>query len=435
MKKAKPFRKLGAQEALFVELTERSNGAVQLAVFFRACKSLGVEELMKGMEYLHNLHPMLRSRVEKNHDAYWFCDVGFEAIPIEIKHGALPLNYQEEFRRLGSKILELDKYVYRFTVYVNEHGNVKWIAFMVCHAAMDGRSLLLLVRDLDQYLRGDSRNKPTASAMQKSVVDYVSSIKYFKKTQPAISGGDYSPPMWSVEQAVKASLRKGCSIYRVLPKKLCAHLYLISKRENVQITSIYNAAAIIAAQSLPGFRSATELMLPINAQYLCKRQIDRDVIGECTTTLTIPLTSNETSLDLLSLAHLIQKKVYLQLRSGRFFEPPLEPDYSLVEIENMAEDFDTAKDYFPSGICVSNVGDIKEYTGPLTFFDFGVVMTVQTHGAHPIMLVTCTINGEGVFVFGYCEPLVSKESALKYIEKYMKVLRGFSEDNDLYMDH
>ncbi|WP_444941637.1 hypothetical protein ACJJI3_04595 [Microbulbifer sp. ZKSA004] len=65
MKKAKPFRKLGAQEALFVELTEKSSGAVQLAVFFRACKSLGVEELLKGMEYLHNLHPMLRSRIEK----------------------------------------------------------------------------------------------------------------------------------------------------------------------------------------------------------------------------------------------------------------------------------------------------------------------------------------------------------------------------------
>ncbi|WP_444913924.1 hypothetical protein [Microbulbifer sp. TRSA007] len=432
MKKAKPFRKLGAQEALFVELTEKSSGAVQLAVFFRACKSLGVEELLKGMEYLHNLHPMLRSRIEKNHHAYWFCDVAFDAIPIEIERDALPLNYQKEFKRLGSKVLELDKYVYRFTVYANDHEEVKWIAFMVSHAAMDGRSLLLLVRDLDRYLRGDSEDKPSASIMQKSVVDYIGSIKHLKKTQSAISSDNCALPKWLVEQAADASHRKGCSIYRVLPKKLCEQLYLRSKDKNVQVTSIYDAAAIIAARSLPGFCSTTELMLPINAQYLCKHQIDRDVIGECTTTLTVSLLSNETSLDLLSLAHLIQKKVYMQFRCGNFFEPSLIPDYNLEEIEQLAKDSSSAKDYFPSGICVSNVGDIGEYTGPLKFFDFGVVMTVQTHGEHPIMLVTCTIDGEGVFVFGYCEPLVSKESALKYVEKYMKILREFSESGDIY---
>ncbi|WP_444897456.1 hypothetical protein [Microbulbifer sp. SSSA005] len=433
MNKVKPFRKLGAQEALFVELTEKSNGAVQLAVFFRTCRSLGVEELLKGMEYLHNLHPMLRSRVEKNHHAYWLCDVAFKAIPFEIKHDALPLNYQEEFKRLGSKVLELDKYAYRFTVYVNEHEEVKWIAFMVSHAAMDGRSLLLLVRDLDRYLRGGAEDESSASIMKKSVVDYVSSIKHLNKRQLAVGDGNDISPKWPVEQAVNASLRKGCSMYRVLPKKLFSLLYLLSKHENVQVTSIYNAIAIIAAQSLPGFRSVAELMLPMNAQCLCKHQIERDVIGECTIALTISLSSNETSLDLLSLARLIQSKFYLQVRRGNFFKPPLVPDYSLVDIEHLAKDSSTAKGYFPSGICVSNVGDIGEYTGPLEFFDFGVVMTVQTHGEHPIMLVTCTIDGEGVFVFGYCEPLVSKESALKYVEKYMKTLRDFSESNDFHI--
>ncbi|WP_444927954.1 hypothetical protein ACJJI4_09975 [Microbulbifer sp. TRSA002] len=432
MKNTKPFRELGAQEALSVELTEKSNGAVQLAVFFRVCNSLGIEELLKGMEYLHNLHPMLRSRIEKNVHAYWFCDVGFETIPFEIKHDAMPLNYQEEFRRLGSKVLELDKYVYRFTVYMNEQEEVKWIAFMVSHAAMDGRSLLILVRDLDRFLRGGSGSKPSASIMQKSVVEYVSSIKHLKKRQSAVGGGNDVSPKWPVEQAANASLRMGCSMYRVLPKKLCSYLHLISKRENVQVTSIYNAIAIIAAQSLPSFRSTTELTLPINAQYLCKRQIDRDVIGECTAVLTISLSSDENSLDLLNLARLIQRKVYLQLRNGHFFKPPLVPDYSLDEIKHLAKNSSAEKDYFPSGICVSNVGDISEYTGPLMFFDFGVAMTVQTHGEHPIMLVTCTIDGEGVFVFGHCEPLVSKESALKYVEKYMKTLREFSESSDLY---
>ncbi|GAB2898003.1 hypothetical protein ACCI51_07640 [Microbulbifer echini] len=435
MKKAIPFRKLGAQEALFVELTEKSKGAVQLVVFFRVCKSLDIEELMKGMEYLHNLHPMLRSRVEKNHHAYWFCDVGFQDIPFEIKRDALPLNYQEEFNHLGGKILELDKYSYRFTVYAHKHKNVKWIAFMVSHAAIDGRSALLLIRDLDRYLRGDSGYESSASTMQKSVVEYVSSIKHLKKPQLTISNDNYAFPKWPVEQAANASLRRGYSIYRRLPKKSCDHLHLLSKRENVQITSIYNAIAIIAARSLPGFHSRVELMLPINAQYLCKRQIDPNVIGECTTTLTLSLSPDDTSLNLLSLAHLIQRKVYLQLRNGRFFEPPLKPDYNLVEIENMAKDFCNAKKYFPSGICVSNVGEIMEYTGPLTFFDFGVVMTVQTHGAHPIMLVTCTINGEGVFVFGYCEPLVSKESALKYVKKYMETLRDLSESSDLHISY
>ncbi|WP_444885572.1 hypothetical protein [Microbulbifer sp. PSTR4-B] len=428
MEKTKPFRKLGAQEALFVELTERSKGAVQLVVFFRACKSIGVEELMEGMEYLHNRHLMLRSRVEKKSYAQWFCDVGFRDIPTEIKSDTSSFDYQAEFNRLGNEILELDKYSYRLTIYTDKHGCVMWVALVVSHAAIDGRSALILIRDLDRFLRGQQKNQFSASIMDKSMVEYISSRQRLKKPQLSVYNNNCKTVKWPVEKAEHASSRSGCSIYRLLPKKLYDHFCLLAKQENVQTTSIYSAIAVLAARSLPSFHPMTELMLPINAQYLCKSQIEQDVVGECTTTITLSLSAKDTSLDLLSLARLIQKKVRLCLRRNSFFEPPVKLDYRLVEIEDLAEYYASKKNYFPSGLCVSNVGDVFGYTGLLEFFDFGLVMTVQTHGAHPIMLVTYALGGEGVFVFGYCEPLISKESALKYVKTYMELITDISND-------
>ncbi|WP_444938648.1 hypothetical protein [Microbulbifer sp. JMSA002] len=426
MEKTKPFRKLGAQESLFMELAEKSNGAVQLLVFFRACKPLGVERLLKGMKYLHNLHPMLRSRIEKMAYAHWFCDVDFEDIPLEIHKNTPSISYQVEFKRLARKKIELDKYSYRLNIYLDKHGNVIWVAFIVSHAAIDGRSVLILIRDLDRYLRGHERNKTSASIMDKSVVEYVCSRKNIKRSQLTERINDCTPLKWPVEKAVAAPYRRGCSIYQVLPKKNYDRLHLLFRQKNIQATSIYSAVAILAARSLPSFQPKVELMLPINAQQLCKPLIDKEVVGECTTTITLSLSPEDTSLDLLSLARLIQKKVFFQLRNGVFYEPPIEPNFSPSEIENLAKSAASQKDHFSSGVCVSNMGDVHEITGPLKFFDFGLVMTVQNHGAHPIMLVTYTLNEQEFFVFGYCEPLVSSSSALKYVKTYMELITDIS---------
>lgn len=431
MAKSTPFRRLGAQESLFMELAERSNGATQLVVFFRVCKPLSVEELTRGMEYLHSIHTMLRSRVEKEIYAQWVCDVGFQDIPVEIKKNVSSFDYQEEFKRLGNKILALNKYSYRLTIYTDKYEHIIWVAFVVSHAAIDGRSVLILIRDLDRFLRKGQGYKPFISVMDKSAVEYVSARWDVKKAQLLVGGNNCVPKKWLVEKAAHASIRRGCSIYRVFPKKLYERLCLLVRQEHILVTSVYSAIAIRAARSLPSFQSTAELMLPINAQCLCKSQVDQDVVGECTATINLSLSPKDTNLDLLELARVIQKKVYLGLRRGCFFEPEVKPDYRLGEIEDMAEYYASEKKYFPAGLCVSNVGNVYDYTGFLEFFDFGLVMSVQTIGAHPLMLVTYTLGGEGVFVFGYCEPLISKRSALKYVDAYMKILKNLSENYDL----
>ncbi|WP_444945395.1 hypothetical protein ACJJIP_14110 [Microbulbifer sp. VTAC004] len=422
MQKAKPFRKLGAQEALDVHLTSESNGAVQLVTFFRVCNTLNIDKLIKGVEYLHNFHPMLHSRIKRIPYAHWFCDVRFEDISIEIKKHTPPLNYEKEFKRLGGSILDLNKFTYCLTVYLDRQGSVKWVAFVFSHAAVDGRSALILIRDLDRYLRGYQTEKSFPSIMHKPVEEYISLRKRLKGSNLRVNDSVYTPVKWPVEEAAHASRRSGCSIYRVLPKESLERLQSFLKKEKILITSFYSAIAILAARSLPGFSSAAELMLPIDAQCLCKSLISKDVVGECTTSLTLSLSPEDTSLDLLSLASLIQKKVYVHLRSGAFSDLALEPDCNPAEIVKIAKELASEKDCFFSGICVSNMGDVQEFVGPLIFFDFGLIMTVQTHGAHPIMVLTYTINGQGVFVFGYCEPLVSRKSAVNYVKKYMKLL-------------
>jgi len=51
-------------------------------------------------------------------------------------------------------------------------------------------------------------------------------------------------------------------------------------------------------------------------------------------------------------------------------------------------------------------------------------MSVQTHAAHPLIVGSVTNEKEAIFMFGYCEPLTSRDSALCFVEHYMEILNS-----------
>ena len=75
-------RALGPQEALFAELTRRSNGGVQLVTVARFEAPPAVANVRRALESIHQRHPMMRGRIEDRDALWWVCDVPFERIDI-----------------------------------------------------------------------------------------------------------------------------------------------------------------------------------------------------------------------------------------------------------------------------------------------------------------------------------------------------------------
>ncbi|WHI46243.1 hypothetical protein [Microbulbifer sp. VAAF005] len=145
-------RELGPQEALYIELTRQSRGGLQLISFIRVCEPLSVEDVRQGFSYLHSRHPFLRARVARGQRLRWVCDVDFCDIPNQIIPLEEAIKFEEAFMFHGMSCLDSEKCVYSLTLYTNQMGDVEWIVIASIHAALDGRAIVTLFLDLDNYL-------------------------------------------------------------------------------------------------------------------------------------------------------------------------------------------------------------------------------------------------------------------------------------------
>ncbi|WP_444905905.1 hypothetical protein ACJJIR_14660 [Microbulbifer sp. SSSA008] len=83
---------------------------------------------------------------------------------------------------------------------------------------------------------------------------------------------------------------------------------------------------------------------------------------------------------------------------------------------------------FPVGICVSNTCNMQQLAGGLKYFEIGSGIVAQVHVAHLLIVITYTTCRNTIFVFGYCEPLTSHESAHLYVESYLKLVKSLLVD-------
>lgn len=83
---------------------------------------------------------------------------------------------------------------------------------------------------------------------------------------------------------------------------------------------------------------------------------------------------------------------------------------------------------FPVGICVSNTCNMQRLAGGLKYFEIGSGIVAQVHVAHLLIVITYTTCRNTIFVFGYCEPLTSHESAHLYVESYLKLVKSLLVD-------
>ncbi|WP_444916556.1 hypothetical protein [Microbulbifer sp. JMSA003] len=421
-------RELGPQEALFVELTSESRGGTQLISFVRLCDSVTVEQLCRGFIFLHGKHPMLRARIKMGAKPFWVCDVSFEKVPLSIKQLNEPLEYESEYLRQQNQFIDIESCAYGVTLHVNVNGEVKWVIIVSNHAALDGRSIMALFRDLDSFLEGEgSYISQEPKPLRKSAGEYLH-LAGFKDVDLFSIQKSNSCRRWEVEQAAPIEDRKGNSILKLMPPEVAEVLSQTAKNWGVSLSSLFRALAVFAAQSMPTFPGETEIVVTIDIRGLCKPSISLDEVGSFSATANLCVTEEMLSKSLKSLAKGLDKQLRLILNKEAPFAISFDTHYEFSDVKNFAKMLIAEGTVFPSGICVSNAGNMQRLAGELRYFEIESGMVVQTHAAHPLMVITYTTSRNAIFVFGYCEPLTSHESAHLYVESYIKLVKSLLVD-------
>ncbi|WHI46478.1 hypothetical protein [Microbulbifer sp. VAAF005] len=418
-----PSRELGPQEALFIEMTRLSYGGLQFVSFIKVCKPLSVDILRKGLEYLHRRHPLLRARIQRGEKLHWVCDVDFNDIPLKTCQVSGALNLEDEFKNHGTNCLDSEKYVYSLKLYLDKEGFVKWISVINNHAAFDGRSVMTIFSDLDKFLRSSIDPEETKSLpLQESIASQLKSAGYFGEKE--IEHKNMRGFCWPVEKQAAPKERRACAVSYLMPPEKIHKLARWGKDKGIKITAIYCAIASIAARAIPVDKNLTEVILAMDARGLCSPSIPIGHIGAFSETTSLDLPKNIESADVIDVARKLQEQIFSVLLKQSPMTKNLSSDYKMDDITRMASVITNQQKSFPAGIIVSNVGSMRLLADEIQYFEIQKPMITLTNGINPLMAVTYTTYRNAVFVFGYCEPLISRHSIDLFVDEYMRILNN-----------
>ncbi|WP_444908113.1 hypothetical protein ACJJIR_09320 [Microbulbifer sp. SSSA008] len=414
-------RVLGAEEAMFTELARRTCGGTLVISFIKVLTPLSVEKLIRGFASAHKTYPLLQARVESGNKLRWRCDVPFESIPIEVRKLKGPLDFEAEFNRRGKTGLDVEKCTYTLSFYINSHDEVEWISLVSSHAALDGRSVMTLFCILDIFFKDEGTFRLGGQPLYEAVESYFSSPKYFAHEKPSSQKDELFN--WPVEEPAFVSEREGHAIYRQFPIAEISQLVKIGKSHKVRPSALFCAIAIQASKILPNHKDWIKILLPMDVRELCGTEIGLSAVGAFSSATTLEIMPNIDIEDTWQLARHLQIELDKQAEEGEPFKFMFPKKYKLEDIIEWAQDYEEKKSFFSEGMCISNVGSMKALGTAMKHFEIITAIPFQTHGAHPISLLTYSTVRNSVFIFSYCDPLTKRDSVLNFAEKFINTIK------------
>ncbi|WHI47411.1 hypothetical protein [Microbulbifer sp. VAAF005] len=414
-------RALGPEEVLFTELARRTCGGTLIISFIKVLIPMSIEQLKSGFAWIHTIYPLLQARVETGEQLCWRCDVPFESIPFEIRRLDKPLDFEHEFNRRGESGLDVSKCTYTITFYINSDDKVEWVSLVSSHAALDGRSIMTLFYVLDLYFKSDDSFRLEEQPLYDPVESYFNSPKHFANKESSQFKNNLFK--WPVEEPAFAAEREGHAIYRAFPVEEITQLAILGKRHKVRPTALFCAAAIQAAQILPNHKDWISILLPMDVRDLCGSQIGISAIGAFSAATTLEIMPDIDIEDTWQLAQYLQFELDRQAEAGESCKFLFPQNYKLNDIIDFVQEYENNKPVFPEGICVSNVGSMKALNTEMKYFEIVSGIPLQTHGAHPISILTYSTMRNSVFVFSYCDPLTKRDNILNFAERFINILK------------
>jgi hypothetical protein len=409
-------RPLGPQEVVFAELTRRSNGGIQLVCVAAFEAPADDAAVCAALKRIHERHPMLRGRVDDRETAWWVCDVPFEQIEIRTEPMGEAFDLEAFYAGEARTPIDIARTAWRAVLLTDSAGRVAWIALVTNHGAIDGRSALVVLNDLDILLHEpDAWSDDSLPLLLPAEAGLAAAgLKGDRNLLPVW------PPetMWQVARAVAAAGRKPHAFLRVVPDTTVAALHDRLIADGVHLAAAFAAAAVHAARALPGRTDWTGVVAPTDVRADCTPAIPGDAVGEYVAGISLLLGPDHDGANLLETARELQDQFLRNRPPSLLMDPDVPNDVSRGQVDQMA----AASDVFGGGICVSDIGDLNRLSGRRVGYGKVLVMPSQNHGIHSVMVAIVSTNEGACLSIGYDEPLQTRANAHAFADRYLEAL-------------
>lgn len=413
-------RQLGPQEALLVELNRRCNGAVQLVAMAELQQPMDVGDLRRALKVIHGRHPFMRGRIEARDTLWWVCDVPFETIEIRTETIGAPFDMEAVYAREAAIVHDVAEASWRLVVLTNASGKASWLVLVTNHAAIDGRSALVVFNEIDLLIGDpdalDRASLPLTDAPERGLA------AAGLKGEAGIFAEWPDDAVWPVDTPAPASERHPHALLRVLPKADLQALHDRLRDEGVHLAAAFCAAAVRAGPALPGHTPWTGIVEPTDVRADCEPAIPGTAVGEFVASINIFAGPEHADLSPIELARAMGERLRDSRPAGLLMETDVPLETTIAQVEQIA----ASSDVFASGICVSDVGDLDRLSARPVGISRILIMPSQNHGVHPIMVAIVSTSAGVCLSFGYDEPLRSRDAAEAFADRYVEILAAMA---------
>ncbi|MEO1225766.1 MAG: hypothetical protein AAFX92_16230 [Pseudomonadota bacterium] len=409
-------RPVGPQELLWVELNRRGNGGVQLTSIAEFERPVDQKTLRGALAAVHARHPMLRARVDDRDRPWWCCDVPFERIGVRSQAMGPDFDLEGFYAGEATSLLDLGAESWRAVMLTDHAGQVAWLALTTNHGAVDGRSALVVLNDIDRFL-ADPEALGTESLPMVPPVE--------QALAAAGHAGDSSilPPWpdlarWPVERPASADRRSPHVLFRLIPASTVDALHRRLHAEGIHLAAGFCAAAVEAGRDLPGATDWFGIIAPTDTRADCRPPIPTDVVGEYVAGISLMLEPQGPTSSPLETARSLARQLHDNRPLALRMDAGVTPDETRRQVDAMA----APSDRFSSGLCVTDVGDLDRLSGRRVGFKRVLLMPSQNHGAHPVLVAIVTTREGACLSIGYDRPLRSDQAARAFADRYCEAL-------------
>lgn len=414
-------RPLGPQEALFAELTRRGNGGIQLVTLARFETPPDPDDVRRALQSIHRRHPMMRARIEDRDDALWWVgDVPFERIDIRAQPIDAAFDLETFYAGEAARVIDVERVSWRAVLLTDAEGRATWIALTTDHGGIDGRSALVVLNDLDVLLNapeawsGEALGL-TLPAEAGLAAAGLSGDRELLPVWPAES-------MWRVARPAVAAERKPRGFLRVVPESTISAVRERLRGEGIHLAAAFAAAAVEAADVLPGRTDLTAIVAPTDVRADCAPPIAGNAVGEYVAGINLLLGPEHRGASLIDTARELQRQ-FLQNRPPSLL---MDANVPLAVTHNQVDQMAAANAVFAGGICVTDVGDLNQLSGRRVGISEVLMMPSQNHGIHPVLIAIVSTNAGTCLSFGYDEPLQTRANAHAFADRTVAALSALA---------
>ena len=409
-------RALGPQEALFAELIRRGNGGIQLVTLAKFEMPPAVDDVRRALQAIHQRHPMMRARVEDRETLWWVCDVPFERIDIHVEAIGDAFDLETYYAAEAAKVIDITAVSWRAVLLTDAQGRVVWIVLVTNHGGIDGRSALVVLNDLDVFLN-------TAGAWSDVALPLMPPAEAGLSAAGLVGDRELLPvwpeeTMWRVARPAASTERRPHGFLRIVPQATIDAMHERLHGEGIHLASAFAAAAVKAAEVLPGRTTWTGIVAPTDVRADCAPPIPGNAVGEYVAGINLLLKPEQHGASLLDTARELQRQ-FLQNRPPSLL---MDPNVPLSVTHSQVDQMAAANAVFAGGICVTDVGDLNRLSGRRVGISDVLMMPSQNHGIHPVLIAIVSTNAGTCLSFGYDEPLQTGANAHAFADRFVEAL-------------